>query len=653
MDKTTEGKKPVKKQGPIRLEAVVPMLIVVGVTVLYFSMFFDTHLRRGLEYGATQANGAEVDIGRLQTSFFKASMLIGDVQFTDPAQPERNRVQIGEMRFAMLWDALLRGKVVIDEATMENVQIDTARKRAGKVLPPPPPSTKPSASDRMLASMKDQFSGNAVGDLAAIAAGANPSDQLQQIGGELKSDAYLAELQRSMDETEQQWKARIASLPSREDIDALRARVSSVQYSGFKDLEQVQASVKELQSIRDAFEAKGKSVSDAGAGLSDDINGLRTSFSGLDDVVREDVRGLQARMKLPTLDAKNLSQSLFGMDVLGQLQQARGYMEQARQYMPAKSAKAEEQPAPRNLHKGRDYAFGHPKGYPAFWLRRARLTSTLPGGKGLTGEITDVATDQPLVGRPMVAKLQGEMPQQGVTGIKAELVIDHTKPAAVERLAVSVGQYGVAGRSLVNSPNLTLAFAEASAGASFTAELRGEQVDIKANNQFRDVDFEMTAPSPVVREMMHASLDGLKTVDMNARVSGTWSDLKWNLSTNLGDAMARGMKRYLQDKMDEARKRIQAQVDARIAAQRAKLMKRRDEMEARLRSVVAEKQAQIDKLRAELEAKRKELEDKKAALQAQLDAARRELEQRKNAATEAQKQKLKDEANKLLDKWRR
>lgn len=131
--------KPVKKQGPIRLEAVVPMLIVVGVTVLYFSLFFDNHLRRGLEYGATQANGAEVNIGKLQTSVFKASMVIGDVQMTDPLQPQHNRVQIGEVRFAMLWDALLRGKVVIDEATIADVQIDTPRKRAGKLLPPPPP----------------------------------------------------------------------------------------------------------------------------------------------------------------------------------------------------------------------------------------------------------------------------------------------------------------------------------------------------------------------------------------------------------------------------------------------------------------------------------------------------------------------------------
>lgn len=634
MDKPAEGQQPVKVQGPIRFEAIIPLLIVVGLIALYFTLFFDGHLRRGLEYGATQANGAEVNIGRVQTSMFDASVLIGDVQITDPEQPMRNRLQVGEIRFRMLWDALLRGKVMIDEAAVVDVQIATPRKHAGRVLPPEPPQEGPSASDKMLAQLKEEFSGNVVGDLAAIAAGASPSEQLQQITGELKSDAYLAELQKSLDETEQQWQARMAALPRGEDFGALRERLAKVQLKDFKDVAQVQASVKELQAIRDEFEAKTKPISEAGSSLSSDMGALRTSFGGLDDAVRADVRGLQARMKLPSLDAGTLSRALFGMDVLGKLQQARGYMEQARQYMPAKGEQ-QAKPAPKRIHKGRDYAFGHPKGYPAFWLRRALVTSRLPDGSGLSGEIRDAATDQALVGRPLVATLKGDFPQQGVAGIKAELVIDHTTREPVERMELAVARYAVAGRSLVDSPSVTLGFAQAAAAAGFTAELRGDQVDLQLGTRFSEVSFETTAQSPVVREMMAASLAGLDKVGMDARVRGNWGDLDLQLSTDLGDALARGMKRYLQAQMDAARKRIEAMVNQRIAAQRDKLLARRGEVEARFKSALAEKQAQVDKLRADLE------------------SARKTLEQRKNAAVDAQMQKLQQGADKLLDKWRR
>lgn len=635
MVKPAEGQQPVKKQGPIRTEAVVPLLIVLGLIVAYFSLFFDTHLRRGLEYGATQANGAEVNIGRVQTSVFDASVLIADVQMTDPGQPQRNRVQVGEVRFRMLWDALLRGKVMIDEASVVDVQIDTPRKHAGRVLPPEPAQAGPSASDKMLAQMQEEFSGNVVGDLAAIAAGADPSEQLQQITGELKSDAYLAGLQQSLDEAEQRWQARMAALPRGEDFSALRERLGKVRMKDFKDAAQVQVSVKELQAIRDEFEAKSKPIAEAASSLPGDMGTLRASFSGLDEVVRADVRGLQARMKLPPLDAATLSRALFGMDVLGKLQQARGYMDQVRQYMPAKGAQQQAKPAPKRIHQGRDYAFGHPKGYPAFWLRRALVTSRLPGGSGLSGEITDVSTDQALVGRPLVARLQGDFPQQGVAGIKAELVIDHTTQEPVERMALSVARYGVTGRTLVNSPNVTLGFSEAVAAAGLTAELRGEQVAMQVSNQFHEVGFETTAQSVVVREMMNASLAGLSTVNLDARVRGSWSDLELQLTTDLGDALARGMKRYLQGRMDDARKRIEAQVNQRIAAQRERLVARRGEVETRFKSALAEKQAPVDKLRAEL------------------DSARKTLEQRKNAAVDAQKQKLQQGADKLLDKWRR
>lgn len=626
--------KPVKKQGAIRFEAVIPLAIVVGLIVAYFSLFFDAHLRRGLEYAATQANGAEVDIGRVKTSVFDASVLIADVQMTDPEQPQQNRVQISELRFRMLWDALLRGKIMIDEAVIENVQIATARQRAGYVLPPEPEQTDDGsgATDKMLAQMKQEFSGNVVGDLAAIAAGANPSDQLKVAGEELKSSNYLDGLKKSQDEAEQQWRARIDALPKGDDFKALRTRLAKVQLKDFKDVTQVQASVKELQTIRDEFDAMSKPVGEASGKLTGDMGALRSAFADLEKVTREDVRGLQSRMHLPSLDTATLSRALFGMDVLGKLQQARGYMNQAREYIPAKGAPKAK---PKKIHKGHDYAFGRPKAYPAFWLRRAAITSNLPGGKGLSGEILDVATDQALVGRPLVATLKGDFPQQGVSGVKAELVIDHRSAEPLERVNLQVGSYAVAGRSLVNSDSVTLAFAKAQAATGFVAELRGDQVDMRLSNRFGAAGFEITAKSAVVREMMAASVAGLNAVTMDARVSGSWSDLDLSLSTNLADALAKGMGRYLQAKMDEAKKRIENMVKDKIGEQKQRLLARQGELESRYQSVLAERKAQVDKLRSEL------------------DAARNELDKRKNAAVDSQKQKLKQEAGSLLDKWRK
>lgn len=635
-DKAAPATQPApKKKGPIRFEAIVPLAILIGVFALYFTLFFDTHLRRALEYGATSANGAEVDIGKLDTSLWNASLTINDIEITDPAQPGRNRVQIGAIDFRMLWDALLRGKVVINEASINDVQIDTPRNSPGRVLPVKAAGDGPGYGDKILAQMKEEFSGNVLGDLASIAAGANPGEQLASMGDDLKSSAQIAAMEKSLDEKKQQWQSRIAALPKAEDFAALQRRLSGVKLDNLQDVAQIQSSLQELAAIRNDFDAKSKPVRDAAGTLNSDLAAAKDSLSGLDKIVSEDVRSLQARMHLPSLDTRTLSRALFGMDVLGKVQQARGYMEQARSYIPVKGQKKTEAPG-RARSSGHNYAFGRTNSYPRFWLRKALISSRLQGGSSaLSGQILDVSTDQSLVGRPMVAAIKGDFPQQGISGIKAELVIDHRNEAPIERLTMEVAQFEVAGRSLVSSPSVELGFAKAEGSAKFSAQLRENNVDVHMANQFSKVAFETKAQSGVVREMMNASLSGLNAVSLDAHVTGTWAKLDWQLSTNLADALERGMRRYLQGKMDETKARITTMVNDKIAEQRKRLYARQAEIESSLKSALAERQAQVDKLRAEL------------------DAARNKLEERKKAFVGAQQDKLKQGSDKLLDNLRK
>lgn len=624
-----------KGKGPVRFEAIIPLAVVFGLVFLYFTLFFDMHLRRGLEYGATMANGAEVNIGKLDTSVWNASMVVRDIEMTNPEFPARNRVQIGEMNFRMLWDALLRGKIVIDEASIIDVQIDTPRKRAGTVLPVKVSEDTDGYGDKVLGQMKEAFSENVLGDLAAIVGGANPANQLATMKAELKSSAYVAEMQKSLDEKNQQWKSRMAAMPKGEDFSALKLRLANVKLDNLQDVSQIQASVKELESIRDEFDAKTKLVRETGTALSGEMSSFRDSYAELDKIAKEDVRNLQAQMHLPSLDARTLSRALFGMDVLGKVQQARGYMDQARSYMPAKSEKKKAAPV-RKLKKGRDYVFGRPNSYPQFWLQKALISSRLSGGQSdLSGEILDATSNPAMVGRPMVATIKGNFPQLGVSGIKAELVIDHTTSVPAERLAMEVGRYAVAGRSLVSSPSVGLGFSKAEGSVKFAAKLSEDNVDVRMANQFTQVAFETKAQSDVVREMMNASVAGLDTVNLNASVTGTWSKLDWQISTNLADSLTRGMQRYLQGKMDEAKARIEALVNGKIDEQRKRLYARQGEIESALKSGLAERQAQIDKLRGEL------------------DSARSKLDERKNALVDAQKQKVKQGSDKLLDNLRK
>ena len=128
--------KKVKKKGPIRFEAIIPITIILVLLGVYFKYFFDGHLRRGIEFGATMAHGAEVNVGSLKTDFFEPSITIQKIQVTDKSEPILNIIEIGKIKLQLLWDALLRGKFVIPESSVLDIQVKSKRKYPGKVFPP-------------------------------------------------------------------------------------------------------------------------------------------------------------------------------------------------------------------------------------------------------------------------------------------------------------------------------------------------------------------------------------------------------------------------------------------------------------------------------------------------------------------------------------
>src|SRR6476660_9506819 len=95
----TDTPKKEKKKGPIRTEAVIPFLIVVVLTYVYFHFFFDLHLKKAFEFGGYHLLGAEVDINDVETSFFKGTFRVRGIQVTNGEKPTHNMVEIGDIRF--------------------------------------------------------------------------------------------------------------------------------------------------------------------------------------------------------------------------------------------------------------------------------------------------------------------------------------------------------------------------------------------------------------------------------------------------------------------------------------------------------------------------------------------------------------------------
>ena len=631
--------KPKKKQGPIRWGAVVPSVVLTALLVTYFSYFFDGHLRRGLEYAGTHINGAEVDIGHLRTHFLGASLEIGDIQVTDKNQPERNILQVGKIRFKMLWDALLRAKLVVEEASILNIQALTPRRQRGYVVPPSPPSQGPSALEKVQSQVLDQtrkkFNENFLGDVAGLLAGGDYKDQLKTFESSLKSEARIKELDKELKNKKTAWEQRIKDLPQAQDFKSYQDRIKALKFDFNKPAE-LAKSVQEADKIRKEIEAKVKTIDQTSKEVASEIRNFNQQFKDLEKLANEDMHDLQARLKLPNVDAKEFSQQLFLTMIEKKLGGLAKYIEVGRKYMPTKKAAGqpsghqEEALIPRKRGQGHTYRFPVTTGYPMLWLKHAAISSELGQSEysgNINGEIKDLNSDPAFLGRPTLILVKGDFPKQGISGLDAKITLDHTTEQAKDSLDVSIASFPVDQNVLASSPDLRLALASAKGASQMNAVLVDSALNVVMKNSFSQIQYDLTAKNPTAKELIESILKGIPVVSINAEVKGSLSQFDVHINSNLGDELSKGFQKQLQARIEGAKAQLNKIISDRIGGDKDKLKQ------------------EIEKATGPLT---KGLEAKKAE-------AGKAIEDAKKQAEGGQKQgpgkKLEEEGKKLLKKF--
>lgn len=633
-NKPAPKSKPVKTKGPIRWEAIGPLTLIVGIIWAYFFFFFDTDARHGLEYVATQANGAEVNIGDLKTSFWNASLEIRGIQVTNAEKPEKNVVELGLMRWEMLWDALLRGKVAVEDASILDIRVGTTRKKPGRVLPPDPPgeSKFQQLKEQALDSAQKEFSQNVIGDAISMLQGTDPAAQLQSIGAELKSSQRIKELEAELKKKQAEWNERIAKLPKNDDIKAFETRAKSIKLDGFSNPLEVQQSIQQIDALVKDVDSKAKEIQSTSQALGSELSLMRTNFDQLKTYIDNDIKDLQARLKIPSLDATSIAKSIFGPIVLSRVRQAEKYMTKARQYMPPKKTAEQktefEKPKPQERIKGKNYKFGKPKAYPMFWLKKATLSSKetpeSPISGDLTGELKNLTDDQPMLGLPTTLSFAGRFPASKIEDVKGLLTIDHRTESPIESLELSVGRYPITEQKLLQSEEVNLGFKEALGSTKARLELREQMVNMTIEAAFDKIAYEVSAKNQMADEVLKNVIADLPKVTLTAGVKGSWTSLQFDFDSNLGRELQNGFAKQLQVKINEAKAKLQTMIDDVIGKEKNKLLGEFASSSGDVAKVLQSKEGAMNELKGRLETE-------------------------KNKAINAQKSKLQNEAGKAVE----
>lgn len=641
-DATTQKMK--KSKGPIRWEAIIPFTLICALIGLYFHFFFDGHLRRALEWAGYNAVGAEVNIAKLETSFFKASLRIQGIELTNAERPTHNSINIGDIKFSMLWDALLRAKVVINEAAVEQIEFGVKRKHTGKVKPPEPVSNEPGLADKLkkqaLQEAQQQYGDNVLGDVIAMLGGTDANVQLQKLQDSLPSKAMIEKFQVDLKEKQQTWDARLKSLPQGKDIQALNDRLNKIKYKDFKNPQELQESIQALDKVYKDGDAMYKQVQSAGDDLSKDLKALEAQYKEIEKQVKVDIKSLEQHFRIPKLDAKAMTMAVFNRYLAPYKAKFNRYKALADKYLPPnlmKKDKEEEvviQPHPRE--NGISYEFGRKNSYPMFWIKRTAVSSQAgltPESGNIKGEILDITSNQRLIGKPTVATLAGDFPGMQIMGFLIRLSLDNTKAESIVDYRFKIDSYAISGKELVQSPDVQIAFNKASGAMDLNGQIVGlKQIRLGLDNKFTNIDYAVSSKNEIADQILKAVFAGIPTVTLTVDGEGEFPNIPLSVNSNLGPELQKGFEKQIQAKIDEARKKIQALVDAEIGKQKAQVEAQLNQLKGQIDKEIKKAQAQID--------------DQKKQAEAKIEQAKKDAENQGKKALEKEGQKAVDELKK-------
>jgi uncharacterized protein (TIGR03545 family) len=552
----------VKKPGPIRWGAVVPVVTISVLTGLYLYFLFAGHLRWILEKGATQANKAEVNIARLTLNLKEGKYQILDIQVTNPDKPTHNRLRVESIDGEFSWDALLRMRLKINHAAITGITTDTLRETPGELV-------TESVAEKMvgensvvgeelrdvkkagLATVASQQEGNVLENVAAILGGSDPTAQLDNIKSELAVVKRSEEIKARIKAQEVKWKAVQEKMGGDQFVDETKGRINALSKKKIKKLKDAKEAIKELKSIKKEVKQKVGSVKGDIKQMKQEIKELKAMSKGLSKLAAEDRKQLEKRLNIPKLDTKSMAQGIFENYLRSKLGPYAKYLDMGKEYLPTKPEGKEGEVAsgtstftPNERAHGRNYTFGKRGDYPRIWLQHGEISGHHQGEDGeskVKGDVKDLSSNQVLLGEP------------------TKISID--------------GRYPVTNQIFSESKSVTFGLKKAAGSLLLDGTVEGGVLNLKLKNLFKQSQYNIKSNSRELEAILKESVSKLKTIRVFGTITGAIAKPDIKLKSNLSKALEKGIKRGVSKRIAAARAKVKGLVDGVLKGERGALDK--------------------------------------------------------------------------------
>ncbi|WP_416307942.1 TIGR03545 family protein [Neptunicella sp. SCSIO 80796] len=358
----------------IRWQGLVGFIAVIGLFLAITLVFLDSWIKIGIESSASQATGAEVNIGSVSHRFSPLGLTVKDIQITDPARPAQNSVQLDSISADIELMPLFMSKIIIDELAAKGVKFNQPRSSEGKVYRQPEQSIAqtilPDAGE--LPSVDDILANTPLKTTKAI-------DEAQS-AYQLHSDT----LQQQYD-----------SLPDKAQLKDYQTRIKALTDTDYKDPAQLAAAKQKFDQLKDELKQQQQKFKDFKQAVETAKSDLSRKLAALKAAPGQDYDLLKGLVAGDAAAYSELTQAIFG-------EQAKMWSETlfaAYDLVAPMLASEKEQQIEHQRSEGRWIEFNDTQPLPDFLIRKADISVSWQQ-QDFISIWQDITSDHDKLGRP-------------------------------------------------------------------------------------------------------------------------------------------------------------------------------------------------------------------------------------------------------------
>jgi uncharacterized protein (TIGR03545 family) len=560
----------------IRWSYLLPRVLIVAVLVAAYWFGLNPLARWVLVQTGQSLTKAKVDLGSAQVSLARAQVELVGLQVADPRRPLKNLLAADGLTLDLDTAALLRRRLIVEQACVSGLRVDTDRDESG-ALAPGDGLRLTLPGKELLASAGRQLAESGRQWLEQVAAG------LQQ---DLTQEIERLETVRTVNDLVERWPRQCQELETqaqvlRTRVERLRERFAHPPTNPLEILESCRQLTAELESLQRDVEQLQRQCAQLPQQAERDQQAV-VAAAGRD---RDELR---RRFRLDRLRPEQLSEYLLQRELGERVATVLQWV-----HWVSRQGTTADEPEPVRA-RGVDVLPAHPV-EPDFLIRHLSAAGRVwCEGRpyDFLATLAGLTTQPKVLGAPTEIRARVKLPAE----LWVEATIDRSGAEPHDRIIVQCPAWAQAARTLGNVDQLALSISPGNTALGLDVQICGPRLSGRLRTVQEPV--ELTAVlgprcgGTRVAGVLQTALSGVRRLEADVYLCGTVAQPQWRLESNLGVQLVAGLstavQRELETRGDQLYAAMQRKVEERLAVAQQTLVARQAQVHNQLLAAIAE-----------------------------------------------------------------